>query len=45
MLLQTVLLFASAAASLPWVEDNYAKALAQARSQHVPLFAEIWAPW
>jgi hypothetical protein len=32
-------------AALPFVEDDYAKALADARSRQVPLFVEAWAPW
>jgi hypothetical protein len=38
------LLFATLV-SLPWVENDYAKALAQAKSHHVPVFVEVWAPW
>ncbi len=30
---------------LPWVEDDYTKALAEARARNVPIFAEAWAPW
>jgi hypothetical protein len=30
---------------LPWVEDDYAKAVAQARAKDVPIFVEAWAPW
>jgi hypothetical protein len=45
MLPQVVLLFAAATSSLPWVEDDYAKALAAAKSRHVPVFVEVWAPW
>ena len=45
MLLKLALLFAVVPARLPWVEDNYAKALAEAKARHVPLFAEVWAPW
>jgi hypothetical protein len=30
---------------LPWVEDDYPRALAQARSKNVPIFVEAWAPW
>lgn len=30
---------------LPWIEDDYAKALTAARAKHVPIFVEIWAPW
>jgi len=32
-------------APLPFVEDDYAAALAQARARDVPLFIEAWAPW
>lgn len=45
MLLKLALLFAVVPSGLPWVEDNYAKALADARVRHVPLFVEVWAPW
>jgi hypothetical protein len=30
---------------LPFVADDYAKALSQARAQKLPLFIEAWAPW
>jgi len=30
---------------LPWVEDDYPKAIAQARARNVPIFVEAWAPW
>jgi hypothetical protein len=30
---------------LPWVENDYTKALTKAKSEHVPIFAEAWAPW
>ena len=45
MLLKTVLFFAAAAGSLPWMENSFSKALAEANSRHVPLFVEVWAPW
>lgn len=45
MIFKLILLFASVPASLPWVEDNYAQALAAAKARHVPLFVEVWAPW
>jgi hypothetical protein len=38
------LLFATVA-SLPWVENDYNRALAEAKSRHVPVFVELWAPW
>ncbi len=31
--------------ALPFVVDDYAKALAEARAQKLPLFIEAWAPW
>lgn len=30
---------------LPFIDDDYGKALSQAREKHVPIFAELWAPW
>ena len=35
----------SASADLPFIEDDYAKAVATAKSKNVPLFVEAWAPW
>jgi hypothetical protein len=32
-------------AKLPFVEDDYARALEQARARNVPIFLEAWAPW
>ena len=32
-------------ADLPFIENDYQKALAQARAKNVPLFVEAWAPW
>ena len=34
-----------AAPTLPFIEDDYARALAEARSRRLPLFVESWAPW
>jgi hypothetical protein len=31
--------------ALPFVVDDYAKALDEARAQKLPLFIEAWAPW
>ncbi|MBV9073979.1 MAG: hypothetical protein JOZ10_10130 [Acidobacteria bacterium] len=33
------------AAELPFLQDDYSKALAQARQRHQPIFVECWAPW
>ena len=30
---------------LPFVADDYARALAVARAKHIPIFIEAWAPW
>jgi hypothetical protein len=30
---------------LPFIHDDYPKALAEARARKVPLFIETWAPW
>lgn len=35
----------SASADLPFIENDYVKAIAQARAKNVPLFVEAWAPW
>jgi hypothetical protein len=33
------------AAVLPFIQDDYSRALAEARARKVPLFVESWAPW
>ncbi|HUM02823.1 MAG TPA: hypothetical protein VL084_11075 [Thermoanaerobaculia bacterium] len=30
---------------LPFIADDYPKALAAARSEKKPIFLEAWAPW
>jgi hypothetical protein len=30
---------------LPFIADDYAKALGDARARALPLFIEAWAPW
>jgi hypothetical protein len=30
---------------LPFLSDDYALALAEARARELPLFIEAWAPW
>jgi hypothetical protein len=48
------LVFASALAAspapaarpaLPFIDDDYPKALAEARAKKLPIFVEAWAPW
>jgi hypothetical protein len=48
MLLAAVMLVAlngSAKEVLPFIEDDYAKAVARAKAKNVPIFVETWAPW
>ena len=35
----------AAQAALPFIEDDYARAVSDARARHVPIFLEAWAPW
>jgi thioredoxin-like negative regulator of GroEL len=30
---------------LPFIADDYGKALAEARARHLPLFIDVWTPW
>ena len=30
---------------LPFIADDYPKALAEARAKKLPLFVDSWAPW
>lgn len=36
---------ASAGGPLPWIDDDYPRALAAARAKNVPILLEAWAPW
>jgi hypothetical protein len=36
---------AAASEIVPWIADDYAKALAEARARKVPIVVESWAPW
>lgn len=31
--------------ALPFLENDYPKALAEARARKLPLFIDAWAPW
>jgi hypothetical protein len=31
--------------SVPVINDDYARARAEAVRDHVPVFVEVWAPW
>jgi hypothetical protein len=47
LVLLIVALPAAAAESpvLPWIVNDYPRALAEARARRLPLFIEAWAPW
>ncbi|NVJ04134.1 thioredoxin family protein [Myxococcus sp. AM001] len=36
---------AHARGPLPFIEDDYARALAEAQAKGLPLFVDVWAPW
>ena len=45
-----MLLLASAAVAnakevLPFVENDYSRAVTRAKAGHLPLFIDAWAPW
>jgi hypothetical protein len=35
----------AAGKSLPFIADDYGKALSQAKQKNLPIFVECWAPW
>jgi len=51
MKLKALLAFLLAAAPmaakevLPFIDDDYTKAVARAKAKNVPIFVETWAPW
>jgi hypothetical protein len=48
LLVASAALAASTAAAgpvLPFIEDDYGKALSLARQKQLPIFVEAWAPW
>ena len=40
-----VIASASNAHAITFIEDNYTKAAALAKSKNIPIFVETWAPW
>ena len=36
---------ATAKEVVPIIEDDFARAVAQARTKNVPIFVNAWAPW
>jgi hypothetical protein len=45
MVLAAAAVSARAAEVLPFIEDDYSKAVTRAKAQNVPIFVEAWAPW
>ena len=37
--------FGAGSKGLPFINDNFEKALVEAKQRNVPLFVEVWAPW
>jgi hypothetical protein len=35
----------AAKGGLPFINDDYARALAEARARKVPIVADVWTPW
>lgn len=31
--------------ALPFIHDDYARALSEAKQKKLPIFVECWAPW
>jgi len=36
---------APAAGKLPFVDDDYPRALAEAQARQLPIVVDVWAPW
>ena len=36
---------ATAKEVLPFIDNDYSKALAEAKRKNVPMFVDAWAPW
>jgi hypothetical protein len=45
ILLASTAAIASATEVLPFVENDYQKALARAEANNLPMFVDAWAPW
>jgi hypothetical protein len=43
--LATMVSVSALAANLPFINDDYPKALAAAKQRDLPIFVEVWAPW
>jgi len=45
MALTTSAMASVPASRLPFIDDDYTKARAEASRRKLPLFVEVWAPW
>jgi len=45
LLLMVVASASAATSNLPFINDDYPKALAATKQRNLPLFVEVWAPW
>jgi hypothetical protein len=45
LLLLSIAGFGATKPGLPFIADDYPKALAQAQQKNLPTFVECWAPW
>jgi hypothetical protein len=45
LLVLTPVAFGTSSKGLPFINDDYERALAQAKQRNLPLFVEVWAPW
>lgn len=45
LILLASITLSAAAETLPFVKDDFAKAVALAKSKNLPIFVEAWAPW
>ena len=45
LLLLLAVVPAAAKEVLPFIDNDYAKALAQAKKKNIPIFVDAWAPW
>lgn len=45
LLLTATVLQAAQPEVLPFIENDYGKAIAVAKTKKLPLFVEAWAPW
>jgi len=37
--------FGKTSKELPFINDDFQKALTQAKQRNLPLFVDVWAPW